>query len=68
MARSLPLARFGGCATLFRWWGYYGAQVRTLIWIRILRERGLEENAFRCGDVPPAKASPWGEAVTEGDG
>ena len=32
MARSLPLARFGDCGTLFRWWGYYGAHVRALIW------------------------------------
>ena len=27
-----PLARFGGCGTLFRWWGYYEPHVRTLIW------------------------------------
>ena len=26
------LARFGGCAALFRWWGYYGAHLRALIW------------------------------------
>ena len=32
MARSLPLARFGGCGTLFRWWGYYEPHVRALIW------------------------------------
>ena len=32
MARSLALARFGGCSTLSRWWGYYGAHVRALIW------------------------------------
>ena len=32
MARLLPLARFGGRATLFRSWGYYGAHVRALIW------------------------------------
>ena len=31
-ARSFPLARFGGRATLFRSMGYYGAHVRTLIW------------------------------------
>ncbi len=61
MARSLPLARFGGCATLFRWWGYYGAQVRTLIWIRILRERGLEENAFRCGRCTTCEGFPLGK-------
>ena len=55
-------------ATLFRSMGYYGAPVRALIWMRILREQGLGEKAFRCGGVPPTKASPWGEAVTEGDG
>ena len=54
--------------TLFQSWGYYGAHVRALIWIRILREQGLGEKAFRCGDIPLTKASPWGEAVTEGDG
>ncbi len=32
MARSFPLARFGGCAALFRWWGCFGAHVRALIW------------------------------------
>ena len=68
MARLLPLARFGGRATLFRSWGYYGAHVRALIWIRILREKGLGGKGFRCGGVPLAAASPWGEAVTGGDG
>ena len=42
MARSLPLARFGGCGTLFRWWGYYGAHLRALIW-----------DAFSCGAAQP---------------
>ena len=32
MARLLSLARFGGCAALFRSMGYYGAHVRALIW------------------------------------
>ena len=32
MARLLPLARFGVCATLSRWRGYYGTHVRALIW------------------------------------
>ena len=58
MARSLPLARFGGCGTLFRWWGYYGAHVRALIWIRILREQGVGEKSFCCRGVAPTKASP----------
>ena len=51
-----------------RWRVYFVAHLRALIWIRILREQGLGEKAFRCGGVPPTKASPWGEAVTEGDG
>ena len=67
MTRSLPLARFGGCGALFRSCAYFGTHVRTLIWIRILREQGLGERAFRCGGVAPTKASPWGEAVTGGD-
>ena len=32
MARSLPLARFGGCAALFRSFVYFGAHLRALIW------------------------------------
>ena len=32
MARLLPLARFGGRATLSRSWGYFAAHLRTLIW------------------------------------
>ena len=32
IARSFPLARFGVCATLSRWRGYYGTHVRALIW------------------------------------
>ena len=44
------------------------AHLRALIWIRILREQGLGEKAFLCGVIPPTKASPWGEAVTGGDG
>ena len=51
-----------------RWKGYYGAHARALIWIRILREQGSRKNELRCGGVAPTKASPWGEAVTEGDG
>ena len=31
-ARSLALARFGGCTTLFRWMGYSEPHVRALIW------------------------------------
>ena len=32
IARLLPLARFGVCATLSRSWGYFAAHLRTLIW------------------------------------
>ena len=59
MARLLPLARFGGRATLFRSWGYYGAHLHALIWIRILREQGVGAKAFCCRGIPPTKASPW---------
>ena len=65
-ARSHSLV-LGLGATLFRWLGYYGTHLRALIWIRILREQGLRKNELRCGGVAPTKASPWGEAVTEGD-
>ena len=60
MARSFPLAGFGGCTALFRWWGYYGAHVRALIWIRILREQGLGAKAFCCRGIPPAEGFPLG--------
>ena len=62
------LARFGVGSAAERWKGYYGAHARALIWIRILREQGVGEKAFCCKGILPTKASPWGEAVTEGDG
>ena len=40
-ACSLSLARFGGCATLFRSWGYFEAHLRALIWILFLRKQSL---------------------------
>ena len=61
------LARFGVGGAAGRSLGYFGAHLRALIWIRILREQGLGAKAFCCRGIPPAKASPWGEAVTEGD-
>ena len=64
-SHSLVLAWWGAAE---RWLGCFVAHVRALIWIRILRERGVVEKVFCCRSVPPAKASPWGEAVTEGDG
>ncbi len=64
-ARSLALARFGGCGALFRWWGCFGVHLRALIWIRILREQGLGEKAFLCGVIPPTKASPGGKLSPE---
>ena len=39
--RSFPLARFGGCAALFRSIGYYEPHVRALIW-----ELSFIKNAF----------------------
>ena len=42
MARSFPLAGFGGCAALFRWWGYFVPHLRALIW-----------NAFSCRIAQP---------------
>ena len=63
-SHSLVLAWWGAAG---RWLGCFVAHVRALIWIRILQEQGLGEKAFRCGGIPPAKASPRGEAVTEGD-
>ena len=42
MARSFPLAGFCGCGALFRWWGYYGAHLRALIW-----------GAFSCRAAQP---------------
>ena len=61
---SLVLAWWGAAGRLL---GYFGAHLRALIWIRILREQGVGAKVFCCGGVPPTKASPWGEAVTEGD-
>ena len=58
--RSFPLARFGGCGALSRWWGYFGAHLRALIWIRILRERGLGEKVFRGGAYHPRRLPPGG--------
>ena len=52
-ARSFPLARFGGCATLFRSMGYYEPHVRTLIWelsfAKMLFSIFFPENAFQIG-------------------
>ena len=64
-SHSLVLAWWGAAG---RWLGCFVAHVRALIWIRILREQGSRKNELRCGGVAPTKASPWGEAVTEGDG
>ena len=58
MARSFPLARFGGCATLFRSWGYYGAHVRALIW-------GLSFAKFFFSIFFPENASQIGLRISE---
>ena len=53
MARSLSLARFGGCAALFRWRGCFGAHVRALIWelsfAKMLFIIFFSENASQIG-------------------
>ena len=52
-ARSLSLARFGGCAALFRSWGYYGTYLHALIWklsfAKMLFIIFFLENAFQIG-------------------
>ena len=40
--------------------GYYGAHLRTLIWIRILREQGLGGKAFRCRGILTYGGFPLG--------
>ena len=62
MARSFPLARFGGCGALFRWWGYFGTNVRTLIWGLSFGKCFLSiffsENAFQIGLSIPEGIAP----------
>ena len=62
-SHSLVLAWWGAAG---RSLGYFRAQVRALIWIRILREQGLGERVFRGGGIPPTKASPRGEGFGVG--
>ena len=61
-ARLLSLARFGGCAALFRSMGYYGAHVCTLIWrlsfIKMLFSIFLLENASQIGLRTPEGIAP----------
>ena len=62
MARSFPLAGFGGCSTLSRWWGYYGAHVRALIWglsfPKMLFSIFFLENASQIGLSIPEEIAP----------
>ncbi len=62
MARLLPLARFGVCATLSRWRGYYGTHVRALIWrlsfIKCFFSIFFPENAFQIGLRIPEEIAP----------
>ena len=62
MARLLPLARFGVCATLSRWRGYYGTHVRALIWrlsfIKCIFSIFFPENAFQIGLRIPEEIAP----------
>ena len=62
VARSLSLARFGGCGALFRSIGYYGAYVRTLIWrlsfTKMLFSIFFLENASQIGFGIPEEIAP----------
>ena len=62
MARLLPLARFGVCATLSRWRGYYGTHVCALIWrlsfIKCFFSIFFPENAFQIGLRIPEEIAP----------
>ena len=62
MARSFALARFGGCATLFRSMGYYGAHVRALIWGLFFAKCFFSifflENASQIGLSIPEEIAP----------
>ena len=67
MARSFPLAGFGGCAALFRWWGYFVPHLRALIWnafsCRIARPRGfpLGGSCHRRGRMRGRPGCPTGQ-------
>ena len=62
MARSLALARFGGCAALFRSMGYYGAHVGTLIWklsfAKCFPAYFFSKNASQIGLSIPEETAP----------
>ena len=62
MARSLALARFGGCAALFRSIGYYETHVRALIWklsfAKMLSSIFPLENASQIGLRIPLAIAP----------
>ena len=62
MARLLPLARFGVCATLSRWRGYHGTHVCALIWrlsfIKCFFSIFFPENAFQIGLRIPEEIAP----------
>ena len=62
IARSFPLAGFGGCGALFRSLGYYGAHIRTLIWklsfAKMLSSIFFLENASQIGLSIPEEIVP----------
>ncbi len=62
MVRLLPLARFGGCAALFRSWGYFEAHLRALIWglsfAKMLFSIFYPENASQIGFGIPEEIVP----------
>ena len=61
-ARSFPLARFGGCATLFWSLGYYETHLRALIWelsfAKMLSNIFPLENASQIGLSIPDEIAP----------
>ena len=67
MARSFPLAGFGGCAALFRWRGYFVPHLRALIWnafsCRIARPRGFPSggSCHRRGRMRGRPGCPTGQ-------
>ena len=62
MARSFPLARFGGCGALFRSLGYFATHLRALIWrlsfAKMLSSIFFLENASQIGLRIPLAIAP----------
>ena len=62
MARSLSLARFGGCGALFRSLGYFGTHLCALIWelsfAKMLSNIFFPKNASQIGFSIPEEIAP----------